>query len=446
MNISELIKLTLQNGLDVLSMLPEPEQSPLADAKPADLYPVCEHFFKLWKLLLIQKEVLPEVRIEIDREDKSNYVLKGEELWDKTLMTVAVYYEYAFRKYATSLEKNQELPPGLVIKSFSEFLFEEAEPLHLKFMQLRILTFRYFTCIFALYVLRMYRRYPPHSQFLGASGVLESTLHVDLNALCKSSQILRSHYLRVMGKKLLQGVLEYAEYIYSDQPVWNKDHQPGPFSSLVLSELSLLAKRDTSVTERYGDQNIARIFESQLALLAQSFGLYVVSTRLASRTVDLVCISSDPTNQLTFLIEAKTTKGAYSLPSKDSRALRDYVDDIKKSLVTLPQLSFVLLVGPLPTKTIKGKIIELQSQTGLPVRYCSAQQIADLRERIPGPLPLKVFREQVVRSDPVLSDNFVDAVVTSYRAEQKAHVDFVEKMLSARGVTVARPPKDRLSE
>lgn len=147
------------------------------------------------------------------------------------------------------------------------------------------------------------------------------------------------------------------------------EHNIGPFSAIRLQELSLLANRDKSVMRRYGKKNVERVFETQLALVLvmQSFGLYVVSTRTGQSTVDLVCISASPEERVTFLLEAKTTKATYALPKTDFRALQYYVNTVRRSLSTLPPLSFCLIVGSKASKTLGGKLAALEAEASVPV-------------------------------------------------------------------------------
>jgi hypothetical protein len=194
--------------------------------------------------------------------------------------------------------------------------------------------------------------------------------------------------------------------------------------------------------KRYGRKYVERVFEKQLALIMQSFGLYVVSTRVGQSTVDLVCISSDPLERITLLVEAKTTKGNYSLPRKDDRALRDYIDDVRRILTTLPPLSLVLLLGNKPSRTLNAKLGRLETHACVPVRFMPARELALLRERIIGPLPLRIFIREAVARSRIVDATAVTAIVESYDATQAAHRSFVEAMLSTQGTLPAiRKPR-----
>jgi hypothetical protein len=98
-------------------------------------------------------------------------------------------------------------------------------------------------------------------------------------------------------------------------------------------------------------------------------------------------------------------------------------------------LTFVLITGAEATKTLASKLAMLEAEAAVPVRFVRAQQLADLREQLAGPLPLGIFSQHVLASGRVLGPDFVKHLVMSYRAEQTAHTTFVEAMLAARGVS-----------
>jgi hypothetical protein len=246
---------------------------------------------------------------------------------------------------------------------------------------------------------------------------------------------IKSKYLEILISYLYGSALEYASNVYDKRGAYNIKHMPGPFSAIRLPELSLLANRSDIICTRYGSAKVARIFEKQLALIAQSFGLYVVSTRVGLNTVDLVCISGQPDERITFIIEAKTSKRSYYLPKKDARALKEYVSDLRSSLSSLPPLSFVLILGPDPSSTLQSKLQNLEATITVPIRYMTAQQFANLRENIPGPLPLRIFRQLILSNRHVLPDEIVDSVVHAYKLEQEAHSSFLESMISAKGIS-----------
>ena len=191
-----------------------------------------------------------------------------------------------------------------------------------------------------------------------------------------------------LADHLLGKTLDFCTQVYDEEHAsWKSKHRIGAFSAIRLRELDLLARRDNAMIRKYGTKQVEKIFEQQLALIAQSLGLHVVPTRSGQRTVDLICISADPAVRLSFLLEAKTTQRPYNLPRDDARALIEYVNDVRRALTTLPPLQFVLIVGPTASSTLEGKLQRLEIEVGLPVRFCTAADIAQLRELITGPLP-----------------------------------------------------------
>ena len=139
------------------------------------------------------------------------------------------------------------------------------------------------------------------------------------------------------------------------------------------------------------------------------------------------------------MVEAKTTKARYSLPTRDARALRDYASDVNSALKSLPQLKFILIVANEPAKTLPSKITALSTSLDVPARFCTASQIAELREVIPGPLPAAAFRDEILRSGPFLPADFAARIARSYEAVQGAHVKFAEQLLSVHQGQLPKP-------
>ena len=175
-----------------------------------------------------------------------------------------------------------------------------------------------------------------------------------------------------------------------------------------------------------------KVFEQQLALIVQSLGLYVVSTRTGDRTVDLICISADPSFPMTFLLEAKTTQRPYTLPTDDARALMEYIHEVRTALTTLPPLQFVLIVGPEASSTLSGKLQRLEIKAGLPIRFCTAEDIAHLRDSITGPLPLNELVQRVQLGPWVLPSSFVEDIRIRHERLRETHEAFVRTMLYPR--------------
>jgi hypothetical protein len=185
------------------------------------------------------------------------------------------------------------------------------------------------------------------------------------------------------------------------------------------------------MSKKYGNKQIEKVFEQQLALIVQSFGLYVVSTRTGQRTVDLICISADPTARFTFLIEAKTSARPYTLPRDDARALLEYIREVRGGLTTLPPLHFVLMVGPPPSATLEKKLQGLEAEAGLPIRYCSADELAQLRAVVAGPLPLNDFADHLLLASRVVPAEFAQTMRSRVDELRSSHEALVRTMLAS---------------
>jgi hypothetical protein len=170
-----------------------------------------------------------------------------------------------------------------------------------------------------------------------------------------------------------------------------------------------------------------------LALVMQSFGMFVVHEKAGEASVDLICIANDP-GRITFLVEAKTSGKPYSLPKKDARAVADYIEDVQKALTTLPRLEFVLIVSREPSKTLGQKLKDLESRVGVPVRFCEVEELATLREMIMSALPVDVFKATVIGASPILPKGLLSTVVRKYQEAHTATETFVRQMMSAHRV------------
>ena len=155
-------------------------------------------------------------------------------------------------------------------------------------------------------------------------------------------------------------------------------------------------------------------------------------------TIDLVCISSDPDDRFTALWEAKSTKRAYGLPTDDERAIEEYVVQAKRGLKTLGPLRYILIVSHSPAKSLDRKLIRLEASAGIPIRFATAQSVANLREALPGPAPMLALREAIVTGGHILDKEFWKRSFETMREEQDAHAAFVRSMF---GLTPSRAPR-----
>lgn len=426
MDIQQFLSLsTNEQGLTILLHLPPPEDTSLLEADSADLYTLAEKLYQLWGKMLLEPIDLPE-----DVQDKI-------EAWGRIVLSIGTYYDFVFAQLLERgyIEKQSSIPTpnfGTIVELIESSSAKEegTDRTRAKILFISYTLFRISSVI--------YSKFKSVSHFAANFGKSTHQSLIGLLSTLEGYCCERDH-ISILAYRLLNSALVYLDKVYQAKElstpwIWNKYHREGIFSAINLSELALLASRDPSLLEKYGDRQVEKRFEQQLTLVMQSLGFYVVPTRIGSKTVDLMCISTNPQEMFSFLLEAKTSGNNYSLPTKDSRAIQEYVVDVRKNLKSLPSLKFVLIVGPNPTRTITSKITELESSLSLPVRYCHAQVLADLRENLPGPMPTEVFLKLVLSSSSILDKDFGLSVIESYNQQQKAHIDFVEKMLSAANI------------
>ena len=438
MNLRELARVSLsKTDVERLCGLPQPDAKALAGA-PKQMLAAMDNLFDLWVQILVKSAPLPIDAYSYTCPHGHEISYDGLDLRGRLLLTIGGYFESLYSMWLTTDRYRSSLPvpKAFKIASFSEFTSwdlddQDEDEAVMRRLQLCIMSHKYFFSMSTLYFSAMFfRTHAPRGQ----GGQFESMAHETLLGLFEDCFSLQGVNERILARRLMKGALHLAQNTYSDIAAWNASHKLGAFSALRVGELSLLAARDESMQKRYGRKNVEKAFEQQLALVLQSLGLYVVSTRTGQSTVDLVCISSSSEERITFLVEAKTSKAPYPLPKKDARALRDYVADTRRSLSSLPPLTFVLIVAASCTRTLEAKLAALEAQAAVPVRFMSAQQLANLRERIAGPLPLRIFTQELLVGGRILDDALVDRVASAYQSEQAAHRAFVESMLSARGV------------
>jgi hypothetical protein len=424
MDLSQFQDLSKPESIAKLISLPPP-QDLHGKARKAELFKLAELFSRHWLALVEKKIVLPTAITLADASLK----IGGEELWNRVLLVLAAYYDFAVRRLTPMVGSGDQLIPGLNLPRITQLLdcvkaFDATNtpPYHLTAI---LLTCAYFNSFQSAYFLSTFKKTPLPLPLIQP---FESEAHDNLCRLI--NHLISSDGLqRTLLSRLVRTTASFLAEIYQNtKEGWNNEHRIGPFSSIKLSELSLLAKRDHVLLKKYGAKSVEKLFEHQLALITQSFGFYVIRTRTGKRTVDLVCISGNPS--MTFLLEAKTTNGPYSLPTKDSRALIEYTNEVRSILATLPQLRFVLIIGPQASKTLHRKLIQLEAQAGIPIRFCTAQQIADLREMIPGPLPISSFVDRILTAPHVLTDESFNEVVKNYHGMQQIHSQFVDGLIS----------------
>ncbi|MDH3892052.1 MAG: hypothetical protein OEV49_13315 [candidate division Zixibacteria bacterium] len=417
--------------------LPAPEYATLSRASVPKLKSVAEIMLSSWSRL-IEGELPPVKGCKWICPHGHEHRIEHIEIRDRMLMIAIAYYDAAVRQFIIRNDGKQGNPPGMHIRhieAVSQKLDVSTES-EFDLTTMKTARMLYFNGLFYAYFAGLLRRSDGPK---GTTDVFERNLHSMLQKLHSLPFAPKSAVLQLAVRRMLQGLLDLSAEIYGEVAPRSPHHMPGVFSAIRLDELTSLAKRDKAAMQRYGSKQVEKVFEWQLALIVQSFGLTVVSTRSGQKTVDLLCISGSP-DQCTFLLEAKTSKSAYTLPTSDARALREYVETVQSTLVNLPRLRFVLVVGGEPAKTLRNKIINLEAKVGVPVRFIAASELARLREGLPGPLPMGPFVDRLITYGQILDGAFVDSIVRAYVKEHSATSNFVETLLSIRGVTSHRLP------
>lgn len=420
--------LRLPDDTSLLAQMPPPGQS-LAKVTPKVLFETARACCKLWRDLAAGVLEVPDDSVEATCPHcgGERRAISGSDVADRVVVTLATYYDFAAKTLCDKkLPKGEPLIPGLNVIEMREFIGNIAGEQNAHRALMKLFTAHYFTAWQASYFLKLLEPTDlPHPLL----GQFEAVAHTAVRDMFRLA--VRFHgYLATFANYLIASSLEFLVSVYEGrQSSWNKAHKVGAFSRIKTSDLGLLAKRDKSMLDRYGGKRVEKVFEYQLNLALQSLGFYVVQTRTGERTVDLVCISGDASSPYSFLLEAKTTSSKYSLPTRDARAIVEYIEDVRRTLATLPKLSFLLLVGPTPARTLETKIRRLELEATLPVRFWTAQELANLRESIPGPVPAQRFAQAIVGAPHVIPSGFSERITNEYLNQQKAYQTFVRSML-----------------
>ena len=166
-----------------------------------------------------------------------------------------------------------------------------------------------------------------------------------------------------------------------------------------------------------------------MAVIFQTLGFYVIPANRGASAVDLICVSAEARSPTTMLVEAKTCGSRYSLPAKDVRALCEYVESVRERLSTFPKPSALIIVGPECAKTVENKLASLEGEVGIPTRYIVADDIALLRESIPGPLPVHDFLRAIRLTAHVVPRDAIKRICSTFYATEAAHIEFARAVL-----------------
>lgn len=416
----EIQRFNLQRDLLDLLDLPPPETGVLSSASEADMWVAVKNFRSLWLELLQTKALL--------QPDGDASLSPAQ--FSRLMLTIGGTYNYAFHRLITfeGRRDNQtiagfSLPMlGSLTDKADEIIdgldTDEVPPNESLQLSCLYLTHEYGTYLLAAEVLSM-----PVTWALSPAFVYWFD-HQLLNSLLRILGRQGSFNSEVddLASRLVRSGLTQATQIAADRRSGaNADHKPGSFSLVRPQELGPIAAREQAMIRRHGEKALESIFEQQIALVFQSFGFLVIPTQKGKRSADLLCLSNDsPVNRL-IMIEAKTTKGFYSLPSKDERALREYVETVRTSLRTLPEPSLLLLVAPRGASTLEAKLDTLSDAIRIPIRFIRAETLAGLREAAPGAIPSDLLVDSLMSEPTIVKDEFPQKLETRLDELQQVH-------------------------
>jgi hypothetical protein len=478
--LSRLVALDISKTTEAFLDLPLPEESPLIGAAPKALRRAADSFYRSWSYLVSAKELYLRGEATVASTGET---LSGRDLWWQLFFVVGAYYDFSIRLL---LRKQTVYPlPGLELVEAEEWfgkvdkqiyavlrefvslvegglLEEEAELLGTELLSrfnatslneaadaaiwesdrnlAAFFAGTYITALSTAVMAELLRRTNMPLEHIEDLDRISHQMAASLFGRHMDASLIGRRFSSAGGwpphvfelpQRLVATIFEQWVRIYDRPYSAHTPKERGPFSSSIrLTELAPLANRDARMSKKYGNKRIEKVFEQQLALIVQSFGLYVVSTRTGQRTVDLICISADPA-RFTFLLEAKTSGRPYSLPRDDARALLEYIREVRGGLTTLPPLHFVLMVGPSPSATLEKKLQGLEAEAGLPIRYCSADELAQLREIVAGPLPLNDFADHLLLASRVVPAGFAQTMRSRVDELRSSHEALVRTMLAS---------------
>ncbi len=431
--IDEVLVTLRSSDVTQLAITPNPKDIGLAEASLETAVIVAAESLR-WTISILRGEVeFPNtITVTCTDCDYSEDFRDGK-VWDRLVSTLIGYYDFAMSRILASEDvKSDWVGKTLRIDFVAQAMGSGANPLSKPRAKAQYAVSQYLECLISSYFVGALRR----TSVRHITSEFEAIAFRALCGLHNAEWTVPEGDLKSMAHWLLHSALHHWDAIFQlVGDAWNKEHHPGPFSQLRVDELSPLAKRSPALVKKYGAKQVERVFEQQLALVVQSFGAYVVPGRVGESSVDLICISSE--QKVTFLLEAKTSGKPYALPTKDARALKEYVAGVQKALSTLPKLEFVLIVSGSPSSTLGKKIRLLEIDCGVPVRFCSAQELADLREMTIGPVPMDILRDEVLTGPHILPKGRLSQVVQKFQQAQAAHMSFVKSMMDLRRVEVS---------
>jgi hypothetical protein len=203
---------------------------------------------------------------------------------------------------------------------------------------------------------------------------------------------------RQMGQHLMSSALAMFARALEEEPVSLASEVTPVFSRLQVNDLPLLARREAAALGHY--RSIEHALEDQLELLFVSLGFGVGRARPGVARADLTCVSgANPA--FSMLVDAKSSKHAYGLPVSESRALEEYVSELKEA----PINGF----APLETLELRARV---------QCRVIRAEQLSRLRQSIVGPLDARRFLKLCLESEREVGSDAISALIVDTRERE----------------------------
>lgn len=410
-------------SIAILAGLPPPGKSPHQGATLEDLLHLTQRFLYLWAQLLSQAD-LPVTEAQGTDIEEQPCAYQGEDLWARLILSVSSYYSDTTQRALSLRTETSPLPSGFGKEDITGFLDIAAAAPSEERQRQAVIAAQYIMGQQGAYHAWSYR----HKIGDTSLAVFQRVYLQCLDAMYVLQRPPQHELLDLAVHKLLSTLFRLQSLVLPTDP--SPSDQQTSFSAIRASELPLFASRASIVLSRYGEARCAKLFEQRLSLLFQSLGLQVIPTVTGKSTVDLICIGV--ADRVSFFVEAKSTRGRYALPTKDSRAIMEYVKEAPKVLGALPALSFVLIVGPAASKTLPAKLKSLEVKIGLPVRFIEAKTLAELRNKLLGSLPTQVFADLVGRSEAIVDEAVVSSLADHEKEERDAYSGFIKKLADIR--------------
>lgn len=249
-------------------------------------------------------------------------------------------------------------------------------------------------------------------------------------------QPLLSYTATILDYKSNDPILEWGAHILrsicAHALLETKNHfHKESFESLIHNENSFnrrrflkIANGDEKIRKKFGAKMYIE-FEKQIAKIFDAFGFFVSPTSIGKRRADIIVVTQKP-NAYTFLVDAKSCKGNYSLPTTDSRAIKEYILSQKESLDIMPPLKFFLIVSSSPSKTLESKLKKLSNEVCLPIKFVSALDLCDVIESSNWSIYSQSFLTSIIESGPILDKDWGKRLVQSIKQKKKAFTKYTE--------------------